>query len=135
MFIAPNISVDSFVSLLHAISNVKPNKATGIKKSSRNSVRDTFTRWVVKLRQTYDPLPEGTGAVLFRLLFPEEDVQRKYDLQETRLAKALADVLCMQGDRGQQCLRDWNIGDNSTGCLGREVEDVVETFSSVSNFI
>jgi hypothetical protein len=38
-------------------------------------------------------VPPETGVVLFRLLFPEEETRRRYNLKETRLACMLCDVL------------------------------------------
>ncbi|KAF9447719.1 hypothetical protein P691DRAFT_730976 [Macrolepiota fuliginosa MF-IS2] len=55
-------------------------------------------------------------AVCFRLLFPEEDTRRKYDIQETRLASYLAQGLGLPSES----LENWDTYDSS-GCLGIEL--------------
>lgn len=72
--------------------------------------------------------------VVFRLLFPEEDSRRKYDMQETRLSQLLVDCLGISAtgyDRG--CgLRCW-ANKGISGCLGTEVQKVMAQASSVGD--
>lgn len=85
------------------------------------------------------PLPPNTGVQFFRLLFPEEDVRRKYDIQETRLAQLLAGVLGVATDgpdaRGFR-LVNWagqvpEVGNSTRGCLGHEIEQVLKATETV----
>jgi hypothetical protein len=56
-------------------------------------------------------------------MFPEEDVRRRYDMKETRLATNLGKCI------GKVvALKDWN-GDASSGCLGDEVSRILEGVS------
>ena len=92
----------------------------------------TFRRWVETLRDCYSPLPANTTATVFRLLFPDQDVCRKYGLQETRLAQYLVKILGVSSStygRGER-LRNWK-GEDALGCLGYEVETVMTTSSAV----
>lgn len=57
---------------------------------------------------------------MFRLLFPEEESRRKYDMQETRLACALAE--CFGFDATS--LQEWN-AEGSSGCLGQELRRIL----------
>lgn len=60
------------------------------------------------------------------------DVNRKYDMQEARLAQHLARVFGTSNDskgRGS-CLARWNV-DGSWGCLGAEVMTVLEASAGV----
>ena len=59
--------------------------------------------------------------MITRLLFPEEDVRRKYDMQETRLAGYLADCFGIRKD----ILVNWR-GEDREGCLGVEVRKAIE---------
>ena len=77
-------------------------------------------------------VPPETGVVLFRLLFPEEDVRRRYNLKETRLARVLCDVFGVprHSSRGKALLRwgEWTDGSETrskSGCLGNEVKEVM----------
>lgn len=120
----------SFVSLVDHVARIKPRKANvrGPKDPHRkSSVVQTFQNWVSELHRRYDPLPPGTTAIVFRLLFPEEDAKRKYDMQEARLANAISKALCVSHTphgRGQR-LSTWK-AENAVGCLGHEVRKVLE---------
>lgn len=74
-------------------------------------------------------------TIVFRLLFPEDDVRRKYGLQEIRMAQYLTKILGIStaaGGRGER-LRKWK-GEDALGCLGKEVEMVMTGSSIVSLF-
>ncbi|KAI1796725.1 hypothetical protein LXA43DRAFT_571479 [Ganoderma leucocontextum] len=119
-----------FVELVNAIADTKPHKAT--EKQPRNAryvdspAYNTFKRWLTALRERYPPLPADTTTIVFRLLFPDEDIGRKYGMQETRLAQHLTKVLAVSSDtegRGER-LRNWKEED-ALGCLGNEVFTVM----------
>ena len=80
-----------------------------------------------ELRRRFEPLPPNTTSVCFRLLFPEEDVSRKYDIQETRMTRLLAD--CFGIDI--KTFEKWSL-EEATGCLGQELRIVLERTCSVS---
>ncbi|KAF7356774.1 DNA ligase [Mycena venus] len=116
-----------FVSLLREISLHSRPKKTGTKRDKYSSypALATLKNWISTLRSKFSPLPENTTAIVFRLLFPEEDARRKYDMQETRLASALADCFgCDHVPLGQ-----W-AANGSSGCLGEQVLKVLNKTSS-----
>ncbi|CAK5273911.1 unnamed protein product [Mycena citricolor] len=76
----------------------------------------TFNNWIDRLRSQFSPLPEGTTAAVFRLLFPEQDVAFRYDMQEKRLASALAACYGFPEDN----LTAW-MSETSLGCLGDDL--------------
>ncbi|KAF9221357.1 DNA ligase/mRNA capping enzyme [Gyrodon lividus] len=84
--------------------------------------RVIVNRWIEALKINYSPLPRGTTASVLRLLFPEDDAQRKYDLQETRLAQYLGQCLDSSTvfTRGAEQLHNW-CKDSASGCLGEEL--------------
>ena len=115
---------------MYAIADINPHTAT--EKRPRNAryvdspAYKTFKRWVAALRERYSPLPADTTTIVFRLLFPDEDCQRKYGMQETRLAQHITTVLGVSSDtdgRGER-LRNWKEED-ALGCLGDEVLTVM----------
>ena len=126
--------VHSFVELVEGIARIRPHTAS--EKQPRNTryvdapAYKTFKRWVAALRERYSPLPPETTAVVFRFLFPEENIQRKYGLQEPRLAQHLVKILGVSSDtsgRGER-LKNWKEED-ALGCLGDEVKTVISDAS------
>lgn len=115
----------SLCSLLREISKIKPRPVAAAwkRKETRTSypALGIFERWLENLRQQYLPLPSGTAPICFRLLFPEEDIKRKYDIQETRLANYLSQCLGLPRDN----LENWNSND-SPGCLGNELKRLLQ---------
>lgn len=81
---------------------------------------------MIQLRKVYSPLPLGTTAIIFKLLFPEEDHARKYDMQETRLSQHLAECFSVNS----QNFQSW-CSENSSGCLGAEVKVVLDKICPV----
>ncbi|KAH9935976.1 uncharacterized protein BXZ73DRAFT_89463 [Epithele typhae] len=118
-----------FVELVDALAKVKPRPASKTQKNSDHWL-DTpaykiFNGWVRNLRKNHSPLPPHTTAIIFRFLFPEDNVQRKYGLQEAGLAQYLAKILgvsCQGHGRGQR-LKNWKAED-AIGCLGDEVSKI-----------
>ncbi|PSR73821.1 hypothetical protein PHLCEN_2v10391 [Hermanssonia centrifuga] len=117
-----------FASLLQAIASVKPKKV-GSKTDTRKppAALQTLKRWIEEVHKRYSPLPPSTTEVFFRLLFPEEDVSRKYGIQEAKLAQYLAKILAVSTERDGRgrALVDWK-AENSVGCLGAEVRNLME---------
>lgn len=131
--ITPSNSIyDSFCSLIREISRVRPHKVQAISLGNNQTypAREIFRRWLDELKRLYTPLPSGTTATVFKLLFPEEDHHRKYNMQETRLAEHLAECFGLNSRQLQQ----WCEG-NSSGCLGEELKLVLRTFSTVRVFL
>lgn len=120
---------NSFVSLLHEISKTSPRTTRKPPCNTNRSLR-ILEVWIAELRRQYSPIPKGTTATIFYLLFPEEDAQRKYDMQETRLAQELAKCIGVSVQGRGDALRSWN-GENTLGCLGEEVKKVINEASSV----
>ncbi|KAF7971295.1 hypothetical protein HWV62_21450 [Athelia sp. TMB] len=120
---------DSFVSLLREISRIRPRSLRDF-SADNNGPREVFRKWVENLRRRFSPLPDGTTAAVFLILFPEEDSRRKYGMQEARLAQELANCLGVSMKGRGEALRQWN-GETATGCLGAEIGKVVDSASSV----
>ncbi|KAJ7435078.1 hypothetical protein B0H11DRAFT_685749 [Mycena galericulata] len=121
-----------FVSLLREISQHSRPRKTGTRRDKHAAsypALDILRNWIARLRSEFAPLPQETTAIVFRLLFPEEDARRKYDMQEARLASALAD--CFGIPAKAKHLRHWGT-DGFTGCLGEEVLKVLNLSSSYS---
>jgi DNA ligase 4 len=83
-------------------------------------------RWITELHNRFLPLSFSSTAIIFRLLFPEEDVRRKYDMQEDRLSQYLSECFGIQDQR----LRGWRRYDSS-GCLGKELKRHLNNVSAV----
>ncbi|EJD08532.1 DNA ligase/mRNA capping enzyme, partial [Fomitiporia mediterranea MF3/22] len=76
-----------------------------------------FRRWVQELRKRFPRPPPDTTKMIFLMLFPEEDVRRKYGMQEVMLARVLDGVLSVNGS-----LKRWASScDTCTSSLGEEV--------------
>lgn len=122
---AKQIPFSFFVSLLHQISNVPThNTSSRINKQALacRSPASILAKWVKNLQNNYSPLPRDTTTHVLRLLFPEEDSHRKYDLQEARLSQLLPDCLdtSIFPPISTARLKQWSKQQNS-GCLGQEI--------------
>ncbi|KAI9464174.1 DNA ligase/mRNA capping enzyme [Boletus coccyginus] len=115
-----------FVSLLREIASI-PARTTLSRThkssvSSNHSPRSVVNRWIAALRKNYSPLPRGTTASVLRLLFPEDDTQRKFGLQETLLAQYLGQ--CLDSSTvftgSAKRLKVWS-QESASGCLGQEL--------------
>jgi len=62
-------------------------------------------------------------------------VNRRYDMQEARLAQHLAQAFGISGNSGGRgsCLLRWST-DGSSGCLGAEVGKILSAATGVSAF-
>jgi hypothetical protein len=129
-----------FVSLLSDISKVATKtRDSGLTGPSASKNKDypalrIFSRWVAYLRATFEhKAVEDSSIAIFQLLFPELDVNRRYDMQEARLAQHLAHIFGVSssaGGRGSRLSR-WMV-DGSSGCLGAEVREVLAVPTGVS---
>ena len=129
-----------FVSLLSDISKVATKtRDSNHVSSSTSKTKDypalrVFSRWVAYIRTTFErQAVEDSSIAIFQLLFPDMDVNRRYDMQEARLAKHLAQVFGLSGNSGGRGshLSRWN-ADGSSGCLGAEVSKVLAAATGVS---
>lgn len=118
----------SFISLLREISQIPPQKTTTVRPRTNDSYPaiEIFRQWIVQLHINFSPLPLGSTSIIFRLLFPEEDVSRRYDMQETKLLQHLAEGLGVNARK----LEQWR-SDGSSGCLGKELRKLLETICPV----
>lgn len=86
-----------------------------------------FRKWVEELHRRFSPLPPSTTAICFRMLFPEEDIRRRYGIQETKLTQLLADCFGVEA----KVFQKWSL-EASSGCLGQELKVVLERSCSVN---
>jgi hypothetical protein len=61
------------------------------------------------------------------MLFPDEDIRRRYDIQETKMSQLLADCFGVEAKFFQK----WSL-EESSGCLGQELRIVLERSCSVN---
>ena len=132
-----NLPPLSFCQLLHKISLIDPILATVPLANRPDPPKATskLRAWFARLRQEEDLHPE-TGPIFFRLLFPEEDVARKYGLKETRLARLLVSEFGVDVEHRGRTLVEWDewtrsSSDAKVGCLGSEVVGVLEPVYTV----
>ncbi|KAG1831225.1 DNA ligase/mRNA capping enzyme [Suillus variegatus] len=122
---AKQIPFSFFVSLLHQIANVPVHIVSSRVNKNTPACRSPsgiLAKWVENLQNNYSPLPRDTTTHVLRLLFPEEDSHRKYDLQEARLSQLLPDCLDTSAfpPISTARLKQWSKQQNS-GCLGQEI--------------
>lgn len=131
-----------FISLVSDISKVATKTRDsnlnnlGPSKSNDYPALRVFSRWVAYLRATFEhQVIEDSSIAIFQLLFPDMDVNRRYDMQEARLAQHLAQAIGISGNPGGRgsCLSRWS-ADGSSGCLGVEVSKILAAAAGVSAF-
>lgn len=113
-------------SLFREIASIVPRPAKNGNTRDKNNDSlpvQTFKRWVNALHQKFGTPRPGTTAAIFRLLFPEEDGQRKYDMKEPKLIDELAKCYGVDPRRFTQ----WS---GVSGCLGDEVRAYLEQANS-----
>lgn len=129
-----DITFGTLTSFLDKLASRKPRKSSrrnAVPTDASDKPAEYFQNWVNSLKW---PLRPKTGKIIFRLIFPELDVRRKYNLQETRLAKYLVHIFNVNTGRGQrgEALLRWNattedqhgIPVGKDGCLGLEVHNI-----------
>ncbi|KAA1122412.1 hypothetical protein PGTUg99_037495 [Puccinia graminis f. sp. tritici] len=130
------ITFATFCMYLDKIASRKPRKA-GTRNpatyDSADKAAKDFETWINHLSW---PVPKHTGKILFRLLFPDHDVRRKYDIREKKLAgffRMIFHVSTGPGQRGEM-LKLWDsatedqdgIQTGKAGCLGLELQKILE---------
>ncbi|EGG05477.1 uncharacterized protein MELLADRAFT_107575 [Melampsora larici-populina 98AG31] len=126
------------VEFFELVASAEPREISNRRKSNepRNGTVPKFLGWIEGL---FQPLPPRTGAILFRLLFPDKDIRRKYNLQETKLGQHLAHVLKVANQKQAEGLLRWNqttvnqngVNVGKDGCLGLEVGKILrKTFNT-----
>lgn len=115
----------SFCSLIREISKL-PATQTGIKHDDYPALR-VFRKWIEELHRRFSPLPSNATVICFRMLFPEEDIRRRYGIQETKMTKLLADCFGIE----TKIFQKWSL-EESSGCLGQELKVVLERSCSVN---
>ncbi|KAK4056834.1 hypothetical protein OIO90_002084 [Microbotryomycetes sp. JL221] len=128
-----------FCDLVTAISSVKPrsieesHRCKSINHKPRSHV--LLHKWINAIKQKHNetgsrtngPLPVGTIVLFMRLLHPDQFVRRRYDMQESLLAKALETLF----NQPEGTFSNWNAlrltsMSPSNGCLGSEVRDFMQ---------
>lgn len=83
------------------------------------------------LRLRHPQVSARIAAIVLRLLFPEEDRRRTYNVQESRLANIVCKMLTARGqDVDLKNLERWSAASRS-GCLGVEICNVLSKYPSV----
>ncbi|KAF9525984.1 hypothetical protein CPB83DRAFT_896582 [Crepidotus variabilis] len=117
----PGVPFTFFSALIRQISKIPPSPPGKSPSTTKDHpATRVFERWTTELRRQFSPLPSGTTAICFRFLFPEEDIQRKYDIQENRLTNLIANCYGMDSTSF-----DLLGGEEATGCLGHEVKSIL----------
>lgn len=136
----PSLPFSTFCDFLSSLRKIKPTKAKQSTKESqlaaRTAVLKRFQDWIDSgFNNFYDSretAPEGTSVILFRLLFPDEGVRRRYDLRESLLAGELVKSTCFKKSLKPSFVTDWNHGEieversDCSGCLGIELQENLE---------
>ncbi|KAF8159724.1 hypothetical protein B0H34DRAFT_704613 [Crassisporium funariophilum] len=123
-----------FCSLVREISRVQPcSTRTRLKDRKKTTALEyptlqVFRQWVAELHRRFSPLPPNTTSICFRLLFPEDDIRRKYDIQEARMTQLLADSFGVDA----KIFQKWGL-EEASGCLGQELKVVLERTCSAED--
>ncbi|OAV99744.1 hypothetical protein PTTG_00480 [Puccinia triticina 1-1 BBBD Race 1] len=129
-----DITFSDFCTYLDKIASRKSKKAGARKQpahDSSNQAAEDFEEWV----NLHWPVSRNTGKIIFRLLFPNQDVRRTYGLKEAKLGKYLGTLFSVQTGRGKrgEGLVAWNsttedqngLETGRAGCLGLELEKIL----------
>ncbi|KAI9618950.1 hypothetical protein H4Q26_012207 [Puccinia striiformis f. sp. tritici PST-130] len=137
-----DITFSQFCSYLESIATRKPRKSgTTTRNSTSTSTYDTsnkaasdFQNWVHQFK--WNQIPKQTGKIIFRLLFPDQDIRRKYGLQESRLGSYLGMIFAVStksGHRGEPLVKwdsvqedEQGIERGKPGCLGLELQKIIQ---------
>ncbi|KZW03301.1 hypothetical protein EXIGLDRAFT_828657 [Exidia glandulosa HHB12029] len=120
-----DVPFSHFTDLVKTLSAVPP-KPVG--QRAPDKAHTYLHKWIQSVQTHRDGLAPGTALAFFRLLFPEDD-RRRYSMQETALAQCLVDVLAIPSSgRGAGLVGwgDWSRAQAKAGCLGLELEAVLQ---------
>mgnify|MGYP001582642673 FL=1 len=71
------VPFSAFTHLVTEIRAVKARRKNAPASPKPPREQRLLTAWLETLRNDYTPLPAGTAAIFFRLLFPDEGVRRR----------------------------------------------------------
>lgn len=119
--------------LLDRIARIKPVRAGESASNSGNTTTPIaiFRTWLAHLKNA----TPAQGLILFRLIFPEDDIRRRYGLQEDLLSREIVKALSLPaGALGawKHDVPSWSdedrlIGPHTpTGCLGLAIQNTLE---------
>ncbi|CAA7267386.1 unnamed protein product [Cyclocybe aegerita] len=122
---ATEVDFSYFSALVRQISRIQPHSSKARPKRPANYLdypaARVFQQWVERLRRQFSPLPPNITGICFRLLFPEDDIRRKYEIQEARMTKLLLNCYGLNARKF-----DENSLNEASGCLGQELRVVLE---------
>ncbi|KAH9462629.1 hypothetical protein MJO28_002604 [Puccinia striiformis f. sp. tritici] len=133
-----DITFSQFCSYLESIATRKPRKSgtttTTTRYDTSNKAASDFQNWAHQFK--WNQIPKQTGKIIFRLLFPDQDIRRKYGLQETRLGSYLGMIFAVStksGHRGEPLVKwdsvqedEQGIERGKPGCLGLELQKIIQ---------
>ena len=121
-----SVSFSDFASLIKACGDIRPRVAGQPGSEGSSCISKIFEQWLHTRRASRQP---GIGKIVFRLLFPDLDVRRRYDMKETNLSRALLDAMDWPRDVRRSVER-WAKADEldvrRSGFLGEQVQEAVE---------
>ena len=116
--------------LFDRLSSIKPKQPGGQPSTSKSPI-EIFRHWLSAL----DKPTHYHGLLLFRLIFPQFDIRRRYGLKESLLARELPKALSFS----TRSLDHWNkkisldtseyidAKKSRAGCLGNTLEAILKT--------
>ncbi|KAE8267193.1 hypothetical protein A4X09_0g5152 [Tilletia walkeri] len=121
----------------------KPGKSSSKERLAirKEAVREATRDWIQKLPAGQGPGPQaclpGTTEAVFRLLFPEEDVRRRFRIKESTMIKHLSRAV--NDDQATAALQAWNKSTaarkltTGSGCLAIEFIHQLERLGHEDN--
>lgn len=117
--------------LFERISQIKPVGKGQTDATAASQSLHVFKQWLLALSDA----STRDGIVLFRLIFPEHDISRRYGLKETLLARELPKALSFSSN-ALACWRDpsdanvmhedIDVTKRKSGCFGHHLEAVLD---------
>lgn len=147
-----------FCKFVEEAGKIKPRRVKDGKleadKGEGRTVIALFARWVKELRSARPDLKSGTGKIIFRLLFPELDIRRRFGacffafssnffsryimtsmlyafhqhlgIKEKRLSDMLIDIFVVAGtSKAAKKLTHWQATESVSASLGNAVKSVL----------
>lgn len=110
-----SIPFSRFVDLVHSLQSLKHKTKKNSNPNGNKTPLSIFTSWLKSLGPK-SSLPPNTGSTLFKLLYPDQDITRRYGFSANTLARELSDekVFGLDGSvklwyRGQTTIRGKNL--------------------------